>query len=675
MILTSLTLVDFGLFRGRQTVQLAPRPGRPIVLFGGKNGVGKTTLLEAIRLCLYGPGVLGDRVSKETYLQYLKSRIHSNPTLLIQPTVASVTLEFRYADVGVIHAYEVTRSWELRGTQKIIEYLEVKRAGSLLNDVSADHWQDFVRELIPPGVSQLFFFDGEKIQQLADDTSDQQTLADAIKSLFGLDAVERLQTDLGTYLSRIIRPLQGGKQSEEVERLQQEMEDIRNKLAHFRSNRQELETKFSERRSAIARVESKITSEGGLFVRNRNSLTQKKAELKARISQHEGTIRQLCANLLPFALVPKLCTQLKEQLLLEEQAVQSKAASDHLKSLKNHLFSQLDSTGFWKGIPKLPAGAKKAVISKIRDAVKDLVAFKKPQATHLIHQISPAESQRLQLWIDQIGNDISKKAQVISRELEDSYRDFQKVDEALRKIPADDVLKPLLEQLNGLHRELGELGKQTLVLDQEIKSAELKLAEYQRNYNQATEVLAEKASTSSRIQLVPRIHRVLEEYKSGLIQSRVNQLQEEVTTSFNQLCRKKDALRTIAIDPKDFSVTFYDRQNRSLPKVQLSAGEKQIYAISMLWALSKISGRPLPMIIDTPLARLDTDHRKILVNQYFPTASHQVIILSTDTEVDQSYFAQLRKNISMNYRLEFDSVEYCTTIHSGYFWKGTDENH
>jgi DNA sulfur modification protein DndD len=123
----------------------------------------------------------------------------------------------------------------------------------------------------------------------------------------------------------------------------------------------------------------------------------------------------------------------------------------------------------------------------------------------------------------------------------------------------------------------------------------------------------------------------------------------------------------MSINPKDISVTLYDRQNQPLPKAQLSAGEKQIYAISMLWALGKISGRPLPIIVDTPLARLDREHRKLLVRHYFPVASHQVILLSTDTEVDQSSFVELRRCITREYRLEFDPAECETTITPGYF--------
>ena len=106
-----------GSFAALHPFQLAPRPSRPIVLFGGKNGAGKSTLFEALRVCLYGPLALGTRVSRETYKNYLRDRIHSSPSLLIQPTVASVALEFQYADVEALHTYTVRRSWEQKGEQ------------------------------------------------------------------------------------------------------------------------------------------------------------------------------------------------------------------------------------------------------------------------------------------------------------------------------------------------------------------------------------------------------------------------------------------------------------------------------------------------------------------------------------------------------------------------------
>jgi DNA sulfur modification protein DndD len=95
----------------------------------------------------------------------------------------------------------------------------------------------------------------------------------------------------------------------------------------------------------------------------------------------------------------------------------------------------------------------------------------------------------------------------------------------------------------------------------------------------------------------------------------------------------------------------------------------------VLWALARTSGRPLPVIIDTPLGRLDSDHRRLLVQNYFPHASHQTVILSTDTEVDQPYFEEPRPWTSKAYLLDFDPAEHSTKVASGYFWGGADEAH
>ena len=138
---------------------------------------------------------------------------------------------------------------------------------------------------------------------------------------------------------------------------------------------------------------------------------------------------------------------------------------------------------------------------------------------------------------------------------------------------------------------------------------------------------------------------------------------------FNQLCRKHGLVKRIEIDPRTFAVMLYDRQDRSIPKAELSAGEKQIYAISMLWGLAKTSGRPLPMIIDTPLGRLDSDHRRRLIEHYFPYASHQVVVLSTDTELDKQNFEMLSPHVSHAYHLVYDPIEGSTSAEKRYFWK------
>src|SRR5262249_11820553 len=155
--------------------------------FGGKNGAGKTTMLEALQLCLYGAFALGERVSREAYHALLGERIHRSPALLIQPTFSAVAVTFEHANIGRRHTYTVGRSWERSSQNKITERFVVHRDGHPLTEVTPEQWQDFIRELIPPGVTQLFFFDGEKIRQLAEESSEVRELGTSIKALLGTD--------------------------------------------------------------------------------------------------------------------------------------------------------------------------------------------------------------------------------------------------------------------------------------------------------------------------------------------------------------------------------------------------------------------------------------------------------------------------------------------------------
>jgi DNA sulfur modification protein DndD len=675
MILTNLTLTDFGTYRGQQTISLKPKKSRPIILFGGKNGAGKSTLLEAIRLCFYGPGAISAR-SKEDYCRYLDQKIHSNPFALIQPTTAAVAVEFQYGDVDGLRTYRVMRSWERRSSGRIVEDLRVERDGKPLDEVSAEHWQDFVRDLLPPGVSSLFFFDGEKIQQLAEDSSDQQTLSVAIKALLGLDIVERLRTDLGIYLARLTKPLSGRyEHADEVTAVQAEITAAEISIDQARHQREGAQERVHELKSAVTRLEEKMASQGGSFVRNREELVQKQAVLKTKIQQHEANLRELSTGLFPFALVPDLCRQLSDRLLYEETLTQEDSGRAILQSWRDEVTKKIEAPDFWKGLGQVNDSLKTKLRARLAKLLEDSPHLPPQAERSITHQVSPEERLRLVSWLRQATEDLPKTLHPLEGVAERLYRDLHKVEELLRKIPNDDVLKPALEELRSLNQELTEASKRVLMIDEEMKGKEMKLVELRRRFEKATEMLAEQLQHASRVHLVPRVQKVLDEYGATLIHKKVLELQGTVTDCFQALCRKKDALGRIIVNPADFSVTLQDKHNRPLPKAQLSAGEKQIYAISMLWALGKTSGRPLPVIIDTPLARLDSDHRKLLARHYFPVASHQVLILSTDTEVDQSYFEELRGAVGQSYRLDFDPEENGTKVTAGYFWRNADEAH
>jgi len=674
MILTRLTLTDFGVFRGRQTICLTPKSTKPIILFGGKNGAGKSSLLEAIRLCLYGQLAFGQRFSREAYLGYLDARIHANPNFLIQPKFASLCLEFDYADVDSVHSYAITRSWERRSQGTPIEHLVLQRDGESVDELESSHWQDFVRELIPPGISQLFFFDGEKIQHLAEDSSDQQTLSEAIKSLLGLDIIERLQTDMGVYTTRLPKSAHRDSETREIEALEQEIENAEKKLTGLKTSRAEHGQRISDFKAAIEKLEGTIASEGGAFARNREALIKKQAELKAGIKHCEESIKTECAGLLPFALIPKLCLQLKEQLELEEAAAQKEMGKRLLQTAREELLKRLADSELWKEI-SLPAAKKESFLKHFETVIRAPLEIEEGAHIETVHGISPSSQRQLLSWIDTATREVSGSMKATGVELESLHRELDRVETQFRKVPADDILKPLLAEMYSLHQGLADASKQLLQADEEIKINELRIADARRKHMAVSNQLQEAAGQASKIRLVHNVQTALDEYKGELLKRKITQIEEIFSECFTTLHRKKDALRKVRINPNNFSVTLYDKREQALPKEQLSAGEKQIYAVSMLWALGKTSGRPLPVIIDTPLARLDSDHRRLLIHNYFPAASHQTLILSTDTEVDQTYMNGLKRDIAHSYRLDFDPDEQSTKISPGYFWSAADEPH
>ena len=230
MLLRSLTLNNFGTYAGTQTLDLTTTNAHNIVLVGGKNGTGKSTILEAIRLCVHGQ--LTNKVlnTRDKYERYLRDRIHRGNASTLPAKSASVEIEFDYADQEETKRYRAARVWERTSTASVQERFELFCDGAPVTEVDQLHWEDFVQELIPIGVSDLFFFDGEKVQLLAEDESDKRTLSEAVKSLLGVDLIEKLSADIGIYRSRAQQPVAGSEVLPELGVLQTTVEVLRGRV-------------------------------------------------------------------------------------------------------------------------------------------------------------------------------------------------------------------------------------------------------------------------------------------------------------------------------------------------------------------------------------------------------------------------------------------------------------
>ena len=161
--------------------------------------------------------------------------------------------------------------------------------------------------------------------------------------------------------------------------------------------------------------------------------------------------------------------------------------------------------------------------------------------------------------------------------------------------------------------------------------------------------------------------KILNEYKMRLQKRKINVLAETMTNCYKKLANKKNLIDNVLIDPVTLDFQYINADDIVVPKESLSAGEKQLMVISLLWALAICSKKKLPVIIDTPLSRMDSNHRISLITTYFPQASDQTIILSTDSEIDKHYYDIMKDNVGDEFTLVYNDVMKCSTIKKGYF--------
>jgi len=673
LLIKRVVLRDFGLYRGEQAFDLAPRrlggSSRPVVLIGGNNGVGKTTLLEAVRLSLYGRLALGDRVRVIDYEQYLLGRIHRGDDLLIRPNEASVTLEFDYSNRGVRENYVVQRSWERKAGNGSLghERLIVLRDGEPLNDVQAEFWSDFIQGLVPPTVGSLFFFDAERIRELAEDGTDAEMLAQAVKSLLGLDHVERLVADLEIYAGRAARTGGDKKLGRAIAEAEQRLRDLQDQLRCLREQRAHQQTRLDHATAQVERAERELAQQGHGFAKQRSDAKARKAALDSSVTVIEAELRQLCEGVLPVALCPKVAEALEAQLLREREARRLQAVRSQAQSLTNRLRKRLAAPGLWSDI-RLGKDTLGLIRQRVVEAVREeLGSLSAPHGAQL-HGLAEGDEGKILTWLQGARGAVQKQVLDLSTRLERAGRERQALVRRIGQAPADDAIQEQVARLCDLANERGQLEQLLKTTDDTLAELQRQIDQCRRALGRMTEAAANTDAAHGRLALVAKLSKAAKEYGVELTEAKLTELERSVAASFNELCRKGEEIRGVQIDRATFKVSLIDKHDRSVPKADLSEGEKQIYAVSVLNALARTSGRHIPVIVDTPLGRLDSGHRDLLVNRYFPSASHQVILLSTDTEVDAEYCKKLAPFVSHAFTVRYQSEGGWSEIKPGYFW-------
>ena len=227
---------------------------------------------------------------------------------------------------------------------------------------------------------------------------------------------------------------------------------------------------------------------------------------------------------------------------------------------------------------------------------------KKLSKIKVTHNLSETQRTRVLSAMERVEKEVPSQIAELRKTLEKETRGLQKSEQDLKKVPSDDQLKPMVEAINEFNQQLGS--RQTIANQKQaaLNSAEFGLKDLERQMEKLESSNKDASKLHEKQRLTSDVQVVLEKYREKLLLSKADELSEALKNRFSQLWRKGDRAKRIEIDPVTFEVTLFDRHDRAVPKKELSAGEKQMYAISVLWALADVSGRPLPSLSTRRLA-------------------------------------------------------------------------
>ncbi len=653
MIFKTLSLENFRVFNGQHNIELAPRRdgllAKPVILFGGLNGAGKTSILTAIRLALLGRKAIGNAISKKEFNEYLTEQINRKAVKDETSPYAKVSLEFTHTHQGQHSIYRIERSW----AEGIDETLVLFKNGIYENSLSSEQVQSFLHELVPPGIGDLFFFDGEKIAELAEDDTGSY-LKDAVQKLLGIDVIHRLSDDLDIYIKQISKKVADDKVLKEIDELESIKKENLVSYEHELELGDDVNKKLTSINSQVREAEQKIEDRGGAWAKTKDDEKNKASELIKQKAILETKLLGELDGSFPLSLAPNAMSELiksltKEQEIKEAQGFTNKL-NENLPGLENIISTQFQDNA-------------DSVLIAVRDYFSSISA----PSGELVLDISNSEFNIIQNQISEAR--IAKTlCGELTQELSATEQALESASINIQRAPAEEELIGLYDTLRELDKEKNQLKtqyNQHLIKAKSYISKALEVAKrLEKLYtNQKTDASIEKA-----VKRVDATSKILEEFTDKLTNVRVRQLEDLFSQSYRKLARKEDLKLSAKIDANTFDVALVDADNIIINRKSMSAGEKQIFAFAILEALGKLSGKVLPVVVDTPLGRLDSKHRDKLVQHYFPEAGEQVILLSTDTEVDEDFFSAMSHEVSHAFEIDFDEVTKCSTLSEGYFW-------
>lgn len=643
MKIIKLEMHNFGIYAGTNTLDLSNK--KPVILIGGLNGRGKTTILEAILLALYGKRSFAFEENRIAFPKYIARLVNSSD----QTNTTWVELEFELPADDGITTYTVRREWTSNFSTATLK--TIVRRNEILDQLLSENWDIFIEEMLPSAIAPFFFFDGEKISELASADSNDISMKNSVRALLGINAIDQAILDIEKIAKAKRKAIKADSIRKEIGSFDKQVDEAESVVKANIEELGKLGVRCKQLENKLKSAEDNFAATGGSLAVNRKELLSKKETLEQLLEVATNAVLEIASSDLPLLLVLPM---LQSTLIDAEMENEQKSIDVALKLLPE-LFQQYEAKekeafnfdGFMNYIKNIAKGGI------LEYNLTDYAIFQLRTLCVTLGGKQKAEAKRALRERQAILAEIADVENYLSISVNES--DASKTYETIIKLTA----------------ELATVSEKYRVAEMTVSQSEAQLEEVKRVRDNVVERVVDNLEVADDIKRIltycGHTIKVLAEYKIRLQREKTHYLAETMTQCFKQLVSKRELIATIQIDPQTLDFHYYNSKGVEINRSTFSAGEKQLLVIAMLWGLGICSRKQLPIIIDTPLARLDNTHRKALINNYFPKASEQTILLSTDSEVQDRYYEMLKPYVDKAYTLVFDDEEHCSGIKEGYF--------
>ena len=713
MRINKIILYNFNSFEGLNEFDFCCQtPDKNIILIGGKNGAGKTSLFLAIKIALYGSLAFGYLGVNPYYIAKIKDCINFK-SFQKKTVKAAVQVNLSLMVEREVREYEIIREWDCTG-QKLIEKHYIKYNGEILEEQESAYFQNYLHGLVPPGLFDFFLFDGEQVGTIFSTNSYNTYIKNAVYTLCGLDVFEIVRKYSGNYTGKATN-----ENEEEVyslyEQLKNKVEVLEKKKFDLDAQMKQEQELLEQTKTDLIELETAFKNAGGITKTRRKLLTKKYEESERLKAESAARIKIFMEGLMPFFIVREFSDKITNQLDFEEKEeiyyyVQQKLNYDEIKltinrsgnvdektidSLMDLLLGKFKPKGFEEGT-QLMHDLSKEGKGKVNAMISSLDDFDTQEMIQVIKQKQTASDNTAEI------NRILKNAMTE----EDSNKFMEQENLLLKK--KDQISQELLDIQNQIDKTINELQATTLQRDkafQKLKDTaqDKHIFELSSGLTKMMSAILSKKTVFIRDRLetliVTALHRIYrkdnlithveigEDFQFSLYQNATYEVTElnylmknlgkEAFASMIGKEGKKKLFELYGVNSMmqlQQAMNFADGHEsielyKKIDLSRLSKGERQIFILSMYWAIIELSGKDIPFIIDTPYARIDAGHRKEISEKFFPNISKQVIILSTDEEINEEYYGILKPYIAKEFLLVNDEAQNRTSVEQRYFFE------